>query len=71
MFDISIELFDRVVTAEELFGEETDRWLFGHDIVEACTAVKGRAHLHILQQPDVERVVYFDQTLPCSTAWTR
>jgi hypothetical protein len=60
VFNLAAEAFDRLVTAEELFGEETDRWLFGHDIVEACTAVKGRAHLHIMQQQGVERVVYFD-----------
>ncbi|TWD58216.1 hypothetical protein FB480_101978 [Agrobacterium vitis] len=58
--DLSQEDYDRVVTAEELFGEETDRWLFGHDIVEACTAVKGRASCHILRQPDCEKLFYFD-----------
>jgi hypothetical protein len=60
VFNLDAEAFDRMVTAEELFGDETERWLFGHDIVEACTAVKGRAHLHIMQQQGVERVVYFD-----------
>jgi hypothetical protein len=59
-FDISIENFDQVVTAEDLFGSDTNRWLFGHDIVEACTAVKGRALQHILQDPTAEKVVYFD-----------
>lgn len=59
-FDLDKEDFDRVITAEELFGEETNRWLFGHDIVEACTAVKGRALQHILASPDAEKVVYFD-----------
>lgn len=59
-FDLKDEAFDRLVTAEDLFGEETDRWLFAHDIVEACTAVKGRAHVRLLQEPDVDRVVYFD-----------
>lgn len=59
-FDLATEAFDRMITAEELFGEETDRWLFGHDIVEACTAVKGRAHSRILQEPGVKHVVYFD-----------
>ena len=51
-FDLAAEDFDRMVTAEELFGEVTNRWLFGHDIVEACTAVKGRALQHILADPD-------------------
>lgn len=59
-FDLEGEEFDRLVTAEDLYGAETDRWLFGHDIVEACTAVKGRALLHILDQPDAEKVFYFD-----------
>lgn len=59
-FDLAQEDFDRVVTAAELYGAETDQWLFAHDIVEACTAVKGRAFLHILDQPDVEKIFYFD-----------
>jgi lipopolysaccharide biosynthesis glycosyltransferase len=59
-FNLTTEDFDRMVTAEELFGELTNRWLFGHDIVEACTAVKGRALLHILNDPTADKVVYFD-----------
>ncbi|MFD1794877.1 hypothetical protein FQV27_05670 [Paracoccus aurantiacus] len=58
--DLDKEDYDRIVTAEELFGDETESWLFGHDIVEACTAVKGRACVHILSQPDCEKLVYFD-----------
>lgn len=59
-FDLASENFDRIVTVEELFGEETERWLFGHDIVEACTAVKGRASCHILADPDCKKLFYFD-----------
>jgi hypothetical protein len=58
--DWSKEDYDHMITAEDLFGEETDRWLFGHDIVEACTAVKGRALQHILDEEGVEKVFYFD-----------
>ena len=58
--DKNSEDFDRWINAEELFGEETDRWLFGHDIVEACTAVKGEAMKHLLQHPGCTKVVYFD-----------
>lgn len=58
--DLGQEDFDRVLTAEELFGEETDRWLFGHDVVEACTAVKGKASAEILAQPGCEKLFYFD-----------
>lgn len=59
-FDLASEDFDKVITAEDLFGDRTDRWLFGHDIVEACTAVKGHALQHILADPTAEKVVYFD-----------
>lgn len=52
--------YDRVLTAEEMFGAETERWLFGHDIVEACTAVKGRALQRLLDEPGAEKVFYFD-----------
>lgn len=60
VFDLATEAFDRLLTVEELFGAETERWLFGHDIVEACTAVKARAHLRIMDEPGAECVVYFD-----------
>ena len=52
--------YDHVVTAEDLFGEATDKWLFCHDVVEACTAVKGAAMQHILNQPGCEKLFYFD-----------
>lgn len=58
--DLDAEDFDRLITAEELFGAETDAWLFGHDIVEASTAVKGKALQRILAEPGAERVIYFD-----------
>ena len=59
-FDLAQEDYDRIVTAEDLFGEETERWLFGHDIVEACTAVKGRACVRILEEADCDKLFYFD-----------
>jgi hypothetical protein len=60
IFDLQQEGYDRVVTVEDLFCVEVDRWLFGHDIVEACTAVKGRAMQHILADPDCEKLIYLD-----------
>jgi len=54
------EDFDRLVTAEDLFGAATDGWLFQHDVVEACTAVKGRALQRILEEPDAAKVIYLD-----------
>ncbi|MBL4806154.1 MAG: hypothetical protein JKY31_02575 [Rhodobacteraceae bacterium] len=59
-FDLSNEDYDHILTAHDMFGEETNSWLFGHDIVEACTAVKGQAMLHILSDPTCDKLVYFD-----------
>jgi hypothetical protein len=59
-FDLAQEDFDGIMTAEDLFGDATDTWLFGHDIVEACTAVKGKAAAVLLGQPDCRQVVYLD-----------
>jgi hypothetical protein len=56
----ALAAFDRILTAEEMFGDEASKWLFGHDIVEACTAVKGRALQTILREPGVGKVVYLD-----------
>jgi len=58
--DLEKEDYDRLLTADDLFGDETERWLFGHDIVEACTAVKGRACIKILDEPGCEKLFYFD-----------
>lgn len=59
-FDLEQELFDGIRTAEDLFGEETDSWLFRHDVVEACTAVKGRMLCDLLDRSDCAKVLYFD-----------
>lgn len=56
-FSLADEAFDRVLRAGDLF---TEAWLFGHDIVEACTAVKGEALRRILGEPDADKVLYFD-----------
>jgi len=43
-----------------LDAAEKDRWMFQHDVVEACTAVKGSALTQLLERPDAEAVVYLD-----------
>jgi hypothetical protein len=59
-FDLQSEDFDLMITAEGLFGDETESWLFGHDVVEACTAVKGRAAVKLLNEPECAKLFYFD-----------
>ena len=49
--------FDEVIIARDLFGPSFAQWIFGHDVVEACTAVKGRALQVLLDRGDV---VYLD-----------
>ncbi len=51
--------FDGVLQLADLGIPRALGWLFGHDLVEACTAVKGRAMLHLLDR-GAARVVYFD-----------
>lgn len=59
-FDLDQEDFDGLLTVEELFGSGVESWIFRHDVVEACTAVKGMACLRLLDRQDCEKVVYLD-----------
>lgn len=52
------DLFDAVVTVEELIGSDHESWMFGYDVVEACTAVKGRALVELLNRGNP--VLYLD-----------
>ncbi|WGD28420.1 hypothetical protein AncyloWKF20_11370 [Ancylobacter sp. WKF20] len=51
--------FDHIVPAEALPIADMRGWLFGHDVVEACTAVKGAMLRHMLDQ-GADRVLYLD-----------
>jgi hypothetical protein len=51
--------FDRVIVAAEFRGADFRRWVFGHDVVEACTAVKGAATAYLLDHTKGP-VVYLD-----------
>jgi hypothetical protein len=51
--------FDQVVGVEELSIPNGDGWLFKHDLVEACTAVKG-AMLTRLLASGYDAIIYLD-----------
>ena len=51
--------FDGVIDAEHLGIARFRAWLFKHDLIEACTAVKGAALRHLLTM-GADRVIYFD-----------
>ena len=58
-FDPSSEPFDHVVWAHELPIPDVSAWMFKHDLVELCTAVKGPM-LELLVGRDIEKVIYLD-----------
>jgi hypothetical protein len=58
-FDPATEPFDQVVWGHELPIPDISAWLFKHNIVELCTAVKGPL-LEILVNRGTERIVYLD-----------
>ena len=50
--------FDQVLHLDDLGIPRVRSWLFKHNVVEACTAVKGAALLRLLAEYD--RVIYLD-----------
>ena len=55
----ALAAFDGVLDLDALGIANARAWLFKHDLIEACTAVKGAALRHLLQR-GAQRVVYFD-----------
>jgi hypothetical protein len=53
------EPFDRVVWARELGVPDFQSWLFKHDVVEVCTAVKG-PFMHQACASGADAVIYLD-----------
>ena len=51
--------FDRVVQADALQLPRFRSWIFKHDVVEACTAVKGQMLVELLDA-GFEKIVYLD-----------
>ena len=58
-FDPAREPFDRVVWAQDLGVPNFQGWLFKHDVVEICTAVKG-PFLHQACASGADVVMYLD-----------
>lgn len=59
VFDPAEEPFDDLIWSDELISGGWEPWIFKHDVVEACTAVKGPA-LHTLISYGAEKVFYLD-----------
>lgn len=52
--------FDKIVEIQQVLGEDSESWIFSHDIVEACTSIKGLALLHVFEDPTADYVIYLD-----------
>jgi hypothetical protein len=60
VFDLEREPFDRVLWGQDLPVTDIDSWLFGHDVVEACTAVKGPVMQLLTEWSDADKIFYLD-----------
>ncbi|HBR97552.1 MAG TPA: glycosyl transferase [Gammaproteobacteria bacterium] len=59
-FNLEDEPFDSVIQIANLAIEDQDAWIFKHDVVELCTAVKPFAFLNIMDTYNAKSVFYFD-----------
>ncbi|GAA4504309.1 hypothetical protein [Gluconacetobacter tumulicola] len=59
VFNLDEEPIDALVRIGELGIPNLDSWMFEHDIVELCTAVKGKMLCRLLEQ-GAEKIVYID-----------
>ena len=63
---VALSGFDGVLKVRDLGIPRVMPWLFQHDRVEACTAVKGAAMLRLLEQ-GASRVIYLDPDIAVFT----
>lgn len=58
--DRTTEPFDSIINVTELPVPDLEAWLFGHTVVEMCTAVKALGFLEIARRHQAEKIFYFD-----------
>jgi len=56
--DFGSEPFDAVWTPQGLGYD--NKWIFQHNVMELCTAVKGRALLRLMQERSASLIIYLD-----------
>jgi hypothetical protein len=69
VFDIDNEPIDRLVRIGDMGFSNLSGWMFEHNIVELCTAVKGRMMCMLLDQ-GAEKIVYLDPDIALFTPLT-
>lgn len=58
-FDVSLESFDGIIRLSDLSIPNLQSWIYCHNIVELCTAVKGPA-LEWLLKTGASKIIYLD-----------
>ncbi len=59
-FDLEQEEFDHLMLLEELDIDNQKSWIFQHNVVELCTAVKGRGFQEIFRRFGPDKIIFFD-----------
>lgn len=59
-FNLENEPFDSLISIEQLPIPNFKSWVFKHNLVEMCTAVKGLSFLEIFKRYHCDNVIYFD-----------
>jgi len=59
-FDLGKEQIDSLILLDELEIENRQQWIFQHNVVELCTAVKGLGFQRLFTQHGAEKVIFLD-----------
>jgi hypothetical protein len=59
-FDLEQEEFDHLMLLDELDIDNEKSWIFQHNVVELCTAVKGRGFQEIFRRYGPDKIIFFD-----------
>ena len=59
-FDLEQEEFDHLMLLDELDIDNQKSWIFQHNVVELCTAVKGRGFQEIFRRFGPDKIIFFD-----------
>jgi hypothetical protein len=59
-FDLERENFDNLILLDDLDIESRAAWIFQHNVVELCTAVKGLGFQKIFRQFNADKIIFFD-----------
>jgi len=58
--ELGAEPFDSIINVRDLPVPGLEAWLFGHTVVEMCTAVKAMGFLEIARRFAADKIFYFD-----------